>query len=538
MISTKLKIHVASLCVVFVLGSTVFCAGQREDHVPVFKITSGLVSHQVLQRDATDRADLDVTGKVTYTGATSIQIRVLRRHIVVEGFEWAGAGDVKDNVWKANVKGLPVGGPYDVQVRVLQAEKTLASASVHDILVGDIWVLAGQSNMVGNGRLVDLETPHELVHNFNPRDEWEVAEEPLHSLAESIDEVHWGDAGHLEPLWAKPGQKATGPLEGEDRARFRRNRQHGTGLALTFAKEMVQHTGVPIGLIPCAHGGTSIGQWDPALKSAGRRSLYGAMVERVEAVGGRIKGVLWHQGEADMDHGSAAQYAERFRNLIEQVRVDFRQPDLPFYYFQISRFVTKDPLAWNQIQEVQRMAELSIPNVGMVVSVDQPLDDIIHVSGDGLKVMGQRLSKRVGHDLFASVKAYRDLKTGPRPVRAYTKVHHGKLDPWSGDRRTVYVEFSGVNGTLTSLGRAAGFSLRQPDGTEVVGIFRTLVDAEMPNRVLLEFGLGIPNRPLPADTQLWYGWGLNPYCNLTDEENLAVPVFGPMEIEGVATDPE
>jgi len=60
----------------------------------------------------------------------------------------------------------------------------------------------------------------------------------------------------------------------------------------------------------------------------------------------------------------------------------------------------------------------------------------------------------------------------------------------------------------------------------------------MLNRVLLEFGLGIPNRPLPAGTQLWYGWGLNPYCNLTDEEDLAVPMFGPMGIEGVAADPK
>ena len=44
-----------------------------------------------------------------------------------------------------------------------------------------------------------------------------------------------------------------------------------------------------------------------------------------------------------------------------------------------------------------------------------------------------------------------------------------------------------------------------------------------------------PNQPLPAGTQLWFGWGSNPYCNLTDEANLAVPAFGPSEIEGVTT---
>ena len=482
-----------------------------------------------------DRATVEVTGRVTYSKSTKVQARVLRRHVEVEGFPWTTAGEVNDDNWKARLTGLPLGGPYDVEFRIVDhAGVELASARAHTIHVGDLWVLSGQSNMVGNGRLVNLETPHELVHNFNPRDEWQVAEEPLHSLAESIDEAHWRNAGHLAPLWAKPGQQATGPLEGEDRARFRKNRQHGAGLALTFAKEMVDQTGVPIGLIPCAHGGTSVEEWDPVLKTEERKSLYGAMLARVQAVGGKVKGVLWYQGEADMSAGSAAQYQQRFGDLIESIRADFGQADLPFYYVQIGRYITDNPMAWNNIQETQRLSEQTIPNVGMVVSIDQPLDDIIHVSGDGLKTIGRRLVKRVCHDLFPEVDAYRDLKTGPRPVRAYAKTHHGKLDPWSGDRRTVYVEFRGVNGGLRSVGRATGFSLRKPDGTEVLAIFRIVIDPEMPSRVLLEMGRGIPNTPLPPGTKLWYGWGTNPSCNLTDEANMALPVFGPMEIEGVA----
>ncbi|MGI9456520.1 MAG: sialate O-acetylesterase, partial [Aeoliella sp.] len=410
----------------------------------------------------------------------------------------------------------------------------LDSTAVNDILVGDLWILSGQSNMVGNGRLVDLETPHELVHQLNPRYEWQVAEEPLDSLAESLDEAHWGNAGHLAPLWAKPGQRATGPLEGVDRARFRKNRQHGAGLALTFAKQLVEQTGIPIGLIPCAHGGTSVGQWDPALKHEKQKSLYGAMLARFEAVGGKVKGVLWYQGEADMGEGAAAQYEQKFSDFITSLRTDMVQPDLPFYYVQIGRYVTENPMGWNKIQEVQRQVEQTLPNVGMVVSVDQPIDDIIHVSTTGLKAIGRRLAKRVCHDVYPEASPYRKLNSGPRPNRAYVKVHHGKLDPWSGDRRTLYVEFSGVNGSLQALGRPAGFSVRQPDGAEVVAIFRTEFDPEMPSRVMLELGRGIPNKALPPGTQLWYGWGANPYCNLTDDANLAVPVFGPMEIEGVA----
>ena len=525
------------ICLVAVMASACCARGHAATNAPAFVVESGLVSDQVLQRDASDRAQVTVRGKATHSGASAVELRVVRRHIVVEPFEWARAANVKDGKWQAEIKNIPLGGPYELQFRLLdESNAVLATTEIHGILVGDLWVLSGQSNMVGNGRLVDLEPPHELVHNFNMRDEWEVAEEPLHSLAESINEANWRNAGHLRPLWARPDQPTTGPLEGEDRKRFRRNRQHGTGLALTFAKRIVTETGIPIGLIPCAHGGTSIGPagWDPARKDQGRKSLYGAQFARVQAVGGKVKGVLWHQGEADAFGANAEAYGERFRNLVAKMRTDYNQPDLPFYYVQIGCYVTEDPGLWNKIQETQRLAEASIPHVGMVVSIDQPLDDIIHVSGAGLKTLGERLAKRVLHDVYPQAEKYRDLKTGPRPVRAFVQVEQGKLDPWSGERRTLTLEFSGVNGRLQAEGRISGFSLRSADGSqEVPAIFRAIVDRSNPHRVLLELGRGIPNKPLPPGTKLWYGWGTNPYCNLTDEAGFAVPVFGPLEIEGI-----
>ena len=162
------------------------------------EVTSGLASYQVLQRDASDHADIELAGNVTVEGADSIEARIVRRRLPVEGFDWDQVGSVSGDRWTANIKALPVGGPYHVELRALSKDRqTLASTSVQNVLVGDLWVLSGQSNMVGNGRLENLETTHELVHNFNMRDEWQVAEEPLHSLAESIDEVHWKHASHL-----------------------------------------------------------------------------------------------------------------------------------------------------------------------------------------------------------------------------------------------------------------------------------------------------------------------------------------------------
>ena len=86
------------------------------------------------------------------------------------------------------MRGVPSGGPYRIEVRV---QGTTAADSVRNVLVGDLWVLAGQSNMQGVGDLVEVQPPHELVHNFDMTDHWVVAEEPLHRLVDAVDSVHW-----------------------------------------------------------------------------------------------------------------------------------------------------------------------------------------------------------------------------------------------------------------------------------------------------------------------------------------------------------
>ena len=90
--------------------------------------------------------------------------------------------------WTADLGGIPAGGPYRIELRI---QGTNAVAQVDNILVGDLWVLAGQSNMEGMGELVDVQQPDPLVHSFDLADNWVVAEEPLHTLVSAADRVHW-----------------------------------------------------------------------------------------------------------------------------------------------------------------------------------------------------------------------------------------------------------------------------------------------------------------------------------------------------------
>ena len=191
---------------------------------------------------------------------------------------------------------------------------------------------------------------------------WAQAEEPLHWLVDSPDPVHSGD----------PKTRA------ERSAEEHKTRTKGAGLGLPFAVAMVEQTGVPIGLVACAHGGTSMEQWNPAKKGEGGNSLYGSMLRQVQLAGGKVKGVLWYQGESDAIGGEAWKvYPKVFADFIAAVRSDFGQPELPFYYVQIGRFVTGgDPKGWNAVQDAQRRLPERVPNTAVVSVIDLELDDV------------------------------------------------------------------------------------------------------------------------------------------------------------------
>lgn len=459
-------------------------------------VTDGLVDYQVLQRDVQNSGHAVLRGTCGPDASGTVEARVLRHGFPLTDWEWRPVGMAEGGIWSAHMTGLPVGGPYQIEIRAAQMPSE--TVILREILVGDLWVLAGQSNMEGVGDLIDVEPPSPLVHSFDMADNWRIAEEPLHWLCDSIDEVHTPQA---EPFRTRNAQVVHA------------TRTKGAGLGLPFAVEMVRRTGVPVGLLCCAHGGTSMAQWSPKLRDQGGESLYGSMYRRFKKAGGKVRGVLWYQGESDANPTDAKMYMKNMRELIESIRRDFGDPALPFYYVQLGRLIQAPgkeyPLPWNQIQEAQRLLASEIPHTAVVPAIDLELDDAIHIGTQGLKRLGRRLAKVACSQLFG------DTTVTKGPTLCGVSVEDGQ----------IRVAFEGVNSNLSATGRITGFGLYDRKGNALPLIYKVTVDPLRPSEVLLH----LTETP-PKDVHLWYGFGLDPCSNLADTSDMAVPVFGPIPL--------
>src|SRR5262249_56437928 len=123
-------------------------------------------------------------------------------------------------------------------------------------------------------------------------------------------------------------------------------------------------------------------------------------------------------------------YPRVFSDFIASVRSDFGQPELPFYFVQIGRFIAGfNPKGWNAVQEAQRTLPERVPNTAVVSVIDLELDDGIHVGTQGLKRAGQRLARVAQRELFGQAGA-----TTPTFDRVA-----------KGPNNTLAVKFKGVN---------------------------------------------------------------------------------------------
>lgn len=354
---------------------------------------------------------------------------------------------VRAGEFECVLSGIPVGGPYTVLIRVGN-EKAIV---VRDVLVGDVWILGGQSNMEGLGLRKDATVPHPRVRAFYMDDHWGVAKEPIHQLSIAVDPVHLDLCGGV-------------PMN--------RHSSLGAGPGIAFGRRLAERSGVPQGLICCAHGGASMDQWSPDLKDRSGKSLYSAMLRRVWKNGGRVAGVVWYQGCSDtISDETCAAYTDKMIRMVSEMRKDLRSPGLPFVMAQISR-MTNAPWTgtdesesalsaaavrgWNSIRDQQRRLSDRIRRLAVVPTIDLPLADFIHLSGRGQEILGHRLAE-------AAWTLMKGKNGQPAPISVRSM--RGVLDLSLGcPVHNLEVTFNNVVGSLRSEGLASGFTLTDGEG--------------------------------------------------------------------------
>lgn len=182
-----------------------------------------------------------------------------------------------------------------------------------------VYLLVGQSNMAGRGIITDeyrgLSQPNILM--LDKEGKWVTASHPLH--------------------FDKPARAGVGP-------------------GLAFGLEMVKaNPSVRIGLIPCAVGGTAIESWQPgAMDRVTRTHPYDDAVTRLRIAmkSGVIKGIVWHQGEANSTTEKSAGYLENLGSLIDRLRQTAGDNSLPFVAGELGRYRDNYQLINDQLKQL------------------------------------------------------------------------------------------------------------------------------------------------------------------------------------------
>jgi len=337
-------------------------------------IESGPADWQIIQQDGDGLGRIGLQGRWAADTQGSVEVRLVWEDTgaaVSRSLDWQPAGAARNKKWKATLSKIPAGGLYRLETRFHQKGMTAGEWSArgdmrHFLGVGDLWVIAGQSNSAGYGRGPVFDPPEPGIHMLRNSGQWAPATHPMN---ESTDTKH-----PVNREGANPGHSPY----------------------LHFARLLKQRLGHPIGLIPTALGGSPLSAWNPT--EPGGAPLYENMLHCVKLAGGRAKGVLWYQGESDAGGTNAATYATRFIKAVRAWRKAMKHPGLTVITVQINRVygVAGDADAdrgWTILREAQRQVPRRLAGAAVVPTFDLPLSDGIHTGPAGNMLLAERMAR-------------------------------------------------------------------------------------------------------------------------------------------------
>lgn len=326
----------------------------------------------------------------------------------------------KDGSWKIELNQESAGGPYQLTAT---GKNTI---TLENILVGEVWICSGQSNMEWSVKNSDSaqreirESDYPMIRHIKvPRT---IAAIPAKDITDGV--------------WQKADSSTT--------AEF-------TAVGYFFARKLFKELNVPIGLINTSWGGTMVETWtsrEAFEKSEEFKDLFGKVPfadiqatadKNAKPVGPNayptllfngminpiipfsIKGAIWYQGETNA--GRSYQYRKAFSLMIQDWRQRFGQGDFPFYFVQLASFNASNGNSakgsgWAELREAQT-ATLTLPNTGMAVAMDIGESKDIHPRNKqdvGARLAAIALNNLYGVKVEYSGPVYQSLKTDDNKI--------------------------------------------------------------------------------------------------------------------------
>ncbi|MGL4851742.1 MAG: GDSL-type esterase/lipase family protein [Phocaeicola sp.] len=355
--------------------------------------------------------------------------------------------------WQVELNPMKAGGPYTLKI-----ESDTKTIQYKEVLVGEVWLCSGQSNMFF--RVDQSEEKEELLADVESRSSIRILDSK--PRWETYD-VEW-DSLTLHELNELKYFESTGW-----KAASAESVKGTSAIGYAFARKLSDSLQVPIGLIHCSLGGSPAEAWidrhtlemeipsllynwkksdflqgwvrDRASKNIAQATntlqrhpyepayLYETAIRNLKSY--PIGGVLWYQGESNAHNTEL--HEKVFPILVDSWRKSWENPTLPFLYVQLSSMNRPE---WPIFRDSQRRLLDSRPHLGMAVSSDR---------GDSLDVHPRR-KKEVGERLAAwalsQTYGQNNLPSGP----LYKDLHIKK--------GKVYVTFTYAEGLTTSDGKA------------------------------------------------------------------------------------
>lgn len=384
--------------------------------------------------------------------------------------------------WKVELKPLDAGGPFEMKI---SGENTL---TVNNLLVGEVWVASGQSNMQWT-----------LSASFQSEVEKPKANFPQIRMITAKRVASMEPLEEIEGNWQECSPQTVGNF---------------SAVAYYFARDLHAKLGVPVGIISTSWGGTPAQAWTSAegfkghpelkgyadklkagneLPNKGQQNfpaaLYNAMIAPVVPYG--MKGVIWYQGESNARNSK--EYQTLFPAMIADWRAKWKLGDFPFLYVQIAPFKGQPP----EIREAQFLTLAKSKNTAMAVITDYGDANDIHPKKK--EPVGARLS------LAARALAYGEEIVYSGPLYDSMKAAGGKAE----------ISFQSVGGGLVAKdGELKGFTIAGADGKFVPA------KAEIAGEKVIVSAEGVAE---PKAVR--YGWENVPDVNLFNKEGLPASPF-------------